>query len=189
MATRRSQAGMGSDGDETQREVDVFLCHNSPDKPAVKAIGEQLRSRGITPWLDEWELRPGLPWQDVLEEQIRYIKSAAVFVGPDGAGPWQEREQSAFLRQFVNRRRPVIPVILPGVGHRPEVPTFLEGMIWVDFRQLDPDPMECLIWGITGERPDDQRQQGDDIDPKPPPRKDDEKTLTCTTGPSTKVGS
>ncbi len=38
---------------------DVFLCHNSADKPAVKRIGEKLKQRGILPWLDEWELRPG----------------------------------------------------------------------------------------------------------------------------------
>jgi hypothetical protein len=25
-------------------------------------------------------------------------------------------------------------------------------MTWVDFRKRDPDPMEQLIWGITGER-------------------------------------
>ena len=39
------------------------------------------------PWLDEWKLRPGLPWQPLLEEQIGKIKSAAVFVGKNGRGP------------------------------------------------------------------------------------------------------
>jgi hypothetical protein len=60
---------------------DVFLCHNSSDKSDVQTIGERLMRFGILPWLDEWELRPGLPWQRSLEEQISSIKSAAVFVG------------------------------------------------------------------------------------------------------------
>lgn len=34
-------------------DFDVFLCHNSEDKPAVKKIGETLRDVGILPWLDE----------------------------------------------------------------------------------------------------------------------------------------
>jgi hypothetical protein len=34
----------------------------------------------------------------------------------------------------------------------PQLPIFLEGMTWVDFRKEDPNPMERLIWGITGER-------------------------------------
>jgi tetratricopeptide (TPR) repeat protein len=39
---------------------DVFLCHNSQDKPKVKEIAEKLKQQGLTPWLDVWELRPGL---------------------------------------------------------------------------------------------------------------------------------
>ncbi len=136
------------------RDYDVFLCHNSKDKPEVKKIGERLKERGILPWLDEWELRPGLPFQRELEKQIKTIRAAAVFVGPDGFGPWHLTEQEAFLRQFVNRGCPVIPVILPGCVETPELPAFLEGMVWVDFRKLEFDPFDQLVWGITGERRD-----------------------------------
>ena len=38
---------------------DVFMCHNSEDKPAVVALAEQLEVAGVRPWLDKWELRPG----------------------------------------------------------------------------------------------------------------------------------
>jgi WD40 repeat protein len=136
------------------KDFDVFLCHNSSDKRAVKKIGERLKEYGILPWLDEWELRPGLPWQSLLEERINQIKSAAVFVGKNGRGPWQDMELYAFLRKFVKRQQkcPVIPVILPDCNNIPELPTFLESMTWVDFRKRDPDPMEMLIWGITGKR-------------------------------------
>jgi len=138
---------------ETNNDFDVFLCHNSEDKTEVKKIGEQLKERGILPWLDEWELRPGMPWQQLLEQQIAQIKSAAVFVGQSGIGPWQEMELAAFLRKFVNQGCPVIPVLLPDAPKEPELPIFLQGMTWVDFRKEDPNPMEQLIWGITGERP------------------------------------
>jgi hypothetical protein len=102
--------------------------------------------------LDEWEFRPGLRWQKVLDEQIAHIKSVAVFIGPQGFGPWQDLEVDAFLRQFVKREAPVIPIILPSCEEIPKLPPFLEGMMWVDFRKDDPDPLEQLIWGITGER-------------------------------------
>jgi hypothetical protein len=29
-------------------------------------------------------------------------------------------------------------------------------MTWVDFRKDDPDPMEQLVWGITGKRERDR---------------------------------
>lgn len=131
---------------------DVFLCHNSEDKNAVKNMGKKLQKLGIRPWLDEWALRPGLPWQDILEQEIRRIKSAAVFVGGNGIGPWQRKELNAFLREFVERGCPVIPVLLSNAPQKPELPIFLKGMTWVDFRKQDPDPISQLTWGITGEQ-------------------------------------
>jgi hypothetical protein len=133
-------------------DFDVFLCHNSQDKPFVKEIGDKLKERGLLPWLDEWNLQPGLPWQRALEGQIDKIKSAAVFVGKDGIGPWQQMELEAFLRKFVNTGRPVIPVLLPEVSQVPQLPLFLEGMTWVDFRVQNPNPIARLVWGITGKQ-------------------------------------
>jgi hypothetical protein len=134
-------------------QFDVFLCHNSADKPAVRAVARQLRARGILPWLDEWELPPGQPWQPLLERQIERIRSAAVFVGRAGVGPWQEQELYGFLREFVARKAPVIPVLLPDAPSAPELPVFLRAMTYVDFRQAEPEPMARLEWGITGVRP------------------------------------
>jgi len=120
----------------------------------VKKIALELRERGILSWLDAWELPPGQPWQPLLEQQIASIKSAAVFVGAAGLGPWQEQEMNGFLRQFVARRNPVIPVLLPDAPRKPALPIFLESMTWVDFRTDAQDALARLIWGITGQRPE-----------------------------------
>ena len=109
------------------RKFDVFLCHNSKDKPAVKEIGEQLKGKGLNPWLDEWNLRPGFSWQQELERQIKNIKATAVFVGKGGIGPWQELEIEAYRRKFVKLKCPVIPVILSCAKKEPEWPMFSEG--------------------------------------------------------------
>jgi TIR domain len=136
---------------------DVFLCHNSADKPSVKRIGGLLKSRGILPWLDEWELPPGQPWQSLLEQQIGRIRSAAVFIGGSGISPWHQQEMRGFISEFVDRQVPVIPVLLPEAPARPELPLFLRQMTWVDFRVNDPDPLDRLVWGITGQRPEQAR--------------------------------
>ena len=136
---------------ETQ-DYDVFLCYNSADKERVKAIGEQLKERGILPWLDVWEIRPGTRWQPELEKQIKSIKSAAVFIGPKGRGPWQDVEIEALLMQLVKRKCPIIPVILEGRQGQPQLPPFLGTVHIVDMRQPDPEPFRQLVWGITGEK-------------------------------------
>jgi hypothetical protein len=137
-----------------QFQFDVFLCHNSKDKPAVIKIATQLQQLQIKPWLDIWELRPGVTWQPELEKQIAHIKSAAVFVGSSGFGPWQNQEIDAFLREFVHRQCPVIPVLLPDAPSFVELPVFLRGISWVDFRKdSEETALNRLIWGITGKKP------------------------------------
>lgn len=129
---------------------DVFLCHNSEDKSAVRGIAKRLRKRGYLPWFDEWNLRPGTSWQRELQERIDTVRSAAIFVGSSGVGPWQQVELEGLLGHFVKGKRPVIPVILPGCSETPKLPIFLGNITWVDFRLTDPDPLDNLIWGITG---------------------------------------
>jgi hypothetical protein len=138
-------------------EFDVFLCHNDEDKPAVRRVHELLQERGILPWLDELDLRPGCSWQEELEKQIESIKAAAVFLGPNGVGPWQNWEMRAFLSEFVRRRCPVIPVLLPGSATPRQpmgLPIFLKGLTWVDLRYQDEVGIDRLAWGIKGEKPE-----------------------------------
>ena len=132
------------------KEFDVFLCYNRSDKEEVQKIRQQLQQEGIKPWVDEWDLLPGRPWQTALEEQIGLIKSAAVFVGVNGIGPWQREELNAFLREFVGRGCPVIPVLLQDAPLEPKLPIFLQAMQWVDFRKERPNPLGQLIGGIQG---------------------------------------
>jgi tetratricopeptide (TPR) repeat protein len=128
---------------------DVFLSHNSSDKPTVIQLAEELKSRGIRVWLDAWSLIPGRPWIKALEEIIQTTKSAAVLVGPDGIGPWQSPEMYGCLYEFVNRNLPVIPVLLPGSPQKPDLPLFLKQFTWVDFRQgITPEYVDRLVCGI-----------------------------------------
>jgi hypothetical protein len=136
-----------------QNEFDVFLCYNTENKREVKSIYQQLKRRGILPWLDDEELRPGTAWQTKIQQDIESIRSCAVIVGPPGIGPWQQREVEAALQLFVKRNLPVIPVILPSCTSVPELPLFLRSFECVDYRSLDPDPLEQLVWGISGQRP------------------------------------
>ncbi len=134
---------------------DVFLSHNSKDKPTVILLAKRLEAAGVKVWLDAWELRPGHPWQDALEEIIASTRSAAVLVGQDGIGPWENREMRALLNQFVRRGLPVIPVLLPDCPQQPELPLLLQEFTWVDCRKgKEEEGFHRLVWGITGVKPE-----------------------------------
>lgn len=133
---------------------DVFLSHNSADKPTVIELATMLQDRKLKVWLDAWELVPGRPWQQALEEVITTVGSAAVLVGKDGIGPWEEPEMRACLDECVHRKMPVIPVLLPGAAATPQLPLFLRQLTWVDLRDgLDKARVDRLEWGITGIKP------------------------------------
>ena len=138
---------------------DVFLSHNSQDKPAVKTLGTALKQRGLSVWLDEWELRPGLTWQNALEDIISRASRRRSALAVQGIGPWEEPEMQALLRRFVDEKKagnvvPIIPVLLPGAPADVKLPLFLEAFTWVDLRRgLTADGLERLRWGITGEKP------------------------------------
>ena len=134
-------------------DFDVFLSHNSSDKPAVRELKRLLAARNLRVWLDEDELQPGINWQPSLENAIKNSKSVAVLVGRDGLGPWEDEEMQGALVIAVRSKRPCIPVLLPGASAQPELPMFLVNRTWVDLRGgLTDEGLTRLVWGITGRR-------------------------------------
>ena len=143
-------ASQTSQKNSDEDEFDVFICYNSADLSAVKDIVVHLKEQGVRPWFDKWELIPGRLFQTALEEQIKVMKTAAVFVSDKGLGPWHRMEMQVALLEFAERDCSVIPVLLPGSTQRPELPRFLKIISWVDFNE--PDALEQLIRGITESR-------------------------------------
>jgi hypothetical protein len=89
-----------------------------------------------------------------LEQGIAGAASIDVCVAAAGIDPWEDKEMQAALRLAVRDRRPVIPVLLPGAPHQPDLPLFLVNWTWVDLRAgLTSAAVDNLIWGITGQRP------------------------------------
>ena len=133
---------------------DVFLSYNRAEEGAVEAIAHRLRSEGLRPFLDRWDLVPGRPWPEELERAHQASRCYAVFVGSSGLSRWARREVWAALDRD---DLPVIPVLLPGAQEEDEehLPPFLRSHTWIDLRQgtSDPEGFRRLVSGIRGEPP------------------------------------
>ncbi len=141
-------------------QFDIFLSHNGADKPAVEALAQRLLAAGFKPWLDSWNLIPGDPWQEGLEEALDTCGTCAVFLGPSGVGPWHNEEMRVALDRRAHdptRSFRVIPVLLPGANPADSatLPRFLSRMTWVDFRGGldDAEAFRRLVAGIRGVAP------------------------------------
>lgn len=127
---------------------DVFLCYNSEEISAVKSINLGLKRRRVKTWLDKEKIPPGRSFIDLISAQIPNIRTVAVCVGKSGIGPWQQEEIKAVLQEFVKRKCPIIPVLLPDCTKAPELPVFLRQFTFVDFRKSKQEAYKALVWGI-----------------------------------------
>jgi energy-coupling factor transporter ATP-binding protein EcfA2 len=139
-------------------EYHTFLSHNSIDKAAVEHLAHQLTKERINPWLDKWNLIPGNPWQEEIEQALENCATCCVFLSPSGVGPWQNAEMRAAINRRVTKGNfRVIPVLLPGAEReqRSQYPAFLTQTTWVEFRNTleDQNAFRRLVAGIRGIAP------------------------------------
>jgi hypothetical protein len=140
-------------GSDSPTQFDVFLSHSSKDKPQVEWLAEQLQQHGLRPFLDKWDLRAGGSWRKDLEAALEHSKTAVVFFGPHGVGPWHDAEIDVLLDQATTRRNDfrVTSILLPGAT-LDAVPKFLRRLGRLDFSAQweDPSHVQELVSFVTG---------------------------------------
>ncbi|KOP26456.1 transcriptional regulator [Hapalosiphon sp. MRB220] len=138
-----------------QFEFDVFLAHNSKDKPQVRAIAEQLTRYNLKPWFDEEEIIPGDNIQQVVFQGISQSKVGAFFISQNGLGTFQENLELGaiiqfFLKKHKNQGFRVIPILL-GINDIPDSLFYLSQWAWIQFTSSnDEAALKSLIRGIRG---------------------------------------
>jgi WD40 repeat protein len=133
---------------------DLFLSYNRNDASIAQRLVQVLRSRGLKVFFDRDYLTPGQAWPALLEKHLRACRAVAICLGPEGLGPWQQREQYVALdRQVQERDFPVIPLLLPGAKDPPL--GFLRLSVWVDLKAGVEDwpTLNLLERAIRGQAP------------------------------------
>ncbi len=145
-------------------QFDVFLSHNSKDKPWVEKLKAALVEHGLKVWLDKDEIRPGDLFAKALEEGLETSKAVALIVSPEAmASGWVEEEYYRALSLAQDRQLQLIPVILQEAS----VPGFLKSRSWVDFRNESnfDENVKMLVWGITGKKFGNGEDSGEQSSP------------------------
>lgn len=115
--TRREKTSLVRRG---LQQWQVFLCHNSKDKSAVRELRDKLFEQGIVSWFDENEIELGTGFIGKMEKGLASVDAVIVAHGKHGLGDWQELEYGVALNQYIQRKRSggrelkIIPVALPG---------------------------------------------------------------------------
>src|SRR3954471_4323127 len=112
---------------------DVFLSHNSKDKPRVRKLAEDLRDAGLRVWFDEWVLKPGDDIYLPVERELEAARTQVLCLSPAALGSdWVALERSTVLfRDPTNADRRFIPLLLANC----EFPDTLRRYKYVDYRR------------------------------------------------------
>jgi len=95
-------------------QYDVFLSHNTGDKPQVRRLAERLKQAGLRVWFEEWVIRPGDDIYLAIERGLEAARVQVLCLSPAALGSdWVALERSTVLfRDPTNAGRRFIPLVL-----------------------------------------------------------------------------
>lgn len=93
---------------------DILISYNSREEKEVMYIAQLLKSFGLMPWLDKWDIPKLSRWLPELEHIISIIPAAIIVVGASGEGPWQSMEVDMLVPQYRQRNIFLGYALMPG---------------------------------------------------------------------------
>lgn len=128
---------------------DVFLSHDSKDKPRVRGLAEELRAAGLRVWFDEWVLRPGDDIYLIIERGLEAARAQVLCLSPAALGSeWVALERSTVLfRDPSNAGRRFIPLLLADC----DLPDALRRYKYVDYRRETKAAFDELLAACRSE--------------------------------------
>ncbi len=121
---------------EAARQLKVFLCHASADKPQVRKLHRQLRACGVQPWLDEEDLLPGQDWQHEIPKAVQEADVVIVCLSQNAttkAG--YIREEIEFALDEADKQPAGSIFLIPVRLEECDVPERLSRWQWVNLYQ------------------------------------------------------
>jgi WD40 repeat protein len=150
-------------------QFDVFLSHNSKDKPRVLKLAQRLKDAGLRVWFDQWIIKPGDDIYLAIERGLETARVQVLCLSPAAlASDWVTLERSTVLfRDPANAGRRFIPLLLADC----DLPDALRRYKYVDFRTEAESALAELLASC---RPEAQARHG--VSELKPTRKSGKKT-------------
>ncbi len=120
-------------------EYDVFLSYNRAQKDWTRNLARRLRDEGFKVWFDEWCLRTGENWIDILEKGVEESRKIALVLSPEFLdAEWPIFEMNIGILNDPSARK---AYIFPLIHTSCEVPKKLAFRQALDFSDTHSDPL------------------------------------------------
>ena len=102
-----------------KKKLMAFICHSSADKERfVFPFARALQKKGVTPWVDRWEMRPGDKLSKIFDELAKAEVVVPVLSKTSVNADWLRAEIDSVVVDIVKKRKRVIPVVLDGLDEQ-----------------------------------------------------------------------
>lgn len=126
----------------------IFLSHSSRDKPIVRRIANDLKSKGHDVWLDEYDIQVGDSIIESISKGILDADYLVVFLSAAAVqSKWVEKEWAAkYTEEMAAGAKKVLPVLLEECL----IPVLLRDKKYADFRSGYLSGFEALEAALRG---------------------------------------
>lgn len=120
------------------RDLQVFLCHSSSDKPAVERYYDLLTADGFNAWLDKKNLIPGQDWKFEIPKVVRKSDVVIVFLSSQSVTREGFVQKEIRIALDTADEKPEGTIfIIPARLENCEVPERISKFHWVDLFEND----------------------------------------------------
>jgi TIR domain/PEGA domain len=105
----------------------IFISYAREDQTFVFRLARELRTRGISIWLDQWDISPGADWNQSIDRALRETERFIVILSPAAV---TSRQVRAEIQAAIDTAKAVFPVLYKDC----EVPRVIRLYQFIDFR-------------------------------------------------------
>jgi len=111
----------------------IFLSHSHTDKPFARRLASDLRRYGHIVWIDEAEIKVGDSLIEKIRDGIDRVEYVLAIISENSiSSRWVQKELDLASNREIEEDR---VVVLPAILNDVELPGFLKGKCYADFRR------------------------------------------------------
>jgi TIR domain-containing protein len=125
----------------------VFISYSHQDSNFATELAAQLVKYKAKVWIDQWELHVGDSIIDRIQEAIEGSSALIIILSQSSIdSEWCKKElSSGLLRELEEKRVVVLPVLIEDC----EIPLFLRGKMYADFRTDFDEGLQVILKAIA----------------------------------------
>ncbi len=125
----------------------IFISYSHADKAFVDELALNLVKHGAHVWVDTWELNVGDSILNRVQEAIQSSSALLIVLSKASvASEWCKKELNAGLMRELDEKK---VIVLPVLVEDCEIPLFLRGQMYADFRKDFDTGLKALVEAVA----------------------------------------